>query len=51
MVLSSLKLKKLNIFQEKLANPENQKFHIFYLLKGNFLNISAKQKGFLHYPL
>ena len=48
--------KKCLIFQEmelcspkpkKFAKPENQKFHIFCLLRENFLNITAKEKKFL----
>ena len=44
MELSSPKFKKL-------LKPENQKFHIFCLLRENFSNISAKEKGFLYFPL
>ena len=43
MKLSSPKLKKLFIFQEKLAKLENQKNFVFCLLRENFSNINAKE--------
>ena len=51
MELFSSKLKKPIIFQEKLRNPENKKFYIFYLLRENFSNINAREKSFLYFPL
>ena len=47
MKVSSTKLKKLPIFQEELPKFENQKFHIFCLLRENFSNTNAKVKSFL----
>ena len=47
MELSCHKYKKLLIFQEGACKLENKKFHIFCLLRGNFSNISAKEKSLL----
>ena len=35
----------------EFAKPENQKIHIFYFLRENFLSISKKEKSFLYFPL
>ena len=56
MELYSLKLKKLLIFQNIRSQKSNQKifyisFYIFCFLRENFLNIGAKEKSFLHFPL
>ena len=47
MEVSSTKLKQLPIFQEELPKFENQKLHIFCLLRENFSSINAKKKSFL----
>ena len=43
MELYSSKFKKLLYFRRELPKPENQKFHIFCLLRENFSNISTKE--------
>ena len=45
MELFSHKIKKFLYFKRELAKPENQKFHIFCLLRENFSNISTKEKS------
>ena len=46
LILYSSKFKKLLYFRRKLPKPENQKFHIFCLLRENFSNISTKEVSY-----
>ena len=43
-------LKKFLYFSKELAKPENQKFHIFCLLRENFSNINAKENVSYTFP-
>ena len=51
MKLSSFKIKKLSIFQERACKAWKSKISHFLFAKREFSNISAKEKSFSYFPL